>query len=269
MNPADFEFLSGLLKVRSGLALTPEKTYLLESRLVPLAKERGLADIAAMVAALRAQPDEALMRDITDAMTTNESMFFRDHKPFDQFRDIVLPKVMEARADSKKIRIWSAACSNGQEPYSLAMLLCEQGDELAGWNIEIVATDICRKVLEKAREGFYSQFEVQRGLPITLLVKYFMQQEGQWRIKPEIRDMVKFQERNLLGSLSGMGRFDIILCRNVMIYFDEETKCEVLANVHGILEPHGFLFLGSTETIFSAMDKYKPVKDCRGLYRPV
>ena len=209
MNPADFEYLSKLLKERSGLALSGDKTYLLESRLTPLAKEKGMNDIAALVTSIKTKPDEELLKDITDAMTTNESMFFRDNKPFDQFRDIVLPQVMENNAATKKIRIWNAACSNGQEPYSLAMILKEQGAKLAGWDIEIVGTDICRKVLEKAKEGVYSQFEVQRGLPITLLVKYFVQEGTQWQLKPEICQMVKFKERNLLDSFAAMGKFDV------------------------------------------------------------
>ncbi len=269
MKQSDFEFLSKLLKERSGLALTSDKTYLLESRLTPLAKERGMADISAMVASLRSKPDEELIRSITDAMTTNESMFFRDNKPFEQFKTVVLPQIMQNNAASKKIRIWSAACSNGQEPYSLAMIIKEQGAKLAGWNIEIIATDICRKVLDKAKEGVYSQFEVQRGLPITMLVKYFEQKASQWQLKPEIRQMVKFQEKNLLDSFAAMGKFDVILCRNVLIYFDENTKREVLTNLHNVLNNNGFLFLGSTETVFGVNDKYKSVPDCRGLYQPV
>ena len=173
MKPQDFEFLSHLVKDRSGLVLTPEKTYLVESRLTPLARKRGMENLEELIKAVRCNGDEPLLRDVTDAMTTNESFFFRDQKPFDQFRETVLPAFLESRAGTKKLRIWCAAASSGQEPYSLAMCLQEAAESVKGWNIEIIGTDISREILEKAKSGIYSQFEVQRGLPIQLLVKYF------------------------------------------------------------------------------------------------
>jgi chemotaxis protein methyltransferase CheR len=268
MKPQDFEYLRDILYKRSGLALTEDKIYLLESRLMPLAKPKGLNTLDELVGYLRSHLDEAFLRELTDAMTTNESMFFRDNKPFEQFKKIVLPKVMEAKAMTKTIRIWSAACSNGQEPYSLAMLMKEEGAKLAGWNIEIMATDLCSKVVQKAKEGVYSQFEVQRGLPIAMLMKYFVQQPGnQWQLKPEIRSMVKFQEKNLLDNIALMGMFDIIMCRNVLIYFDDKAKGAVLDQMTKMLPRHGFLYLGSTETTIGVTTKYQDVPNERGLYQ--
>jgi chemotaxis protein methyltransferase CheR len=271
MNSQDFQYLSKLLREGSGLSLTEDKTYLLESRLTPLAREKNLQDIAGLVSHLQKTRDQQLIRDINDVMTTNESMFFRDQKPFDQFRDVVLPALMEQNKLTKKLRIWCAACSNGQEPYSLAILLKELGPKLAGWNIEIIGTDLCRKVLSKAEQGIYTQFEVQRGLPIQLLVKYFQQEGNQWRIKPEIRQMVKYKELNLLDSYVSMGKFDVIFCRNVLIYFDLQGKnqilqklCQSLETAHG-----GYIFLGSTEGIQGMESKLKRVENYSGLYQTI
>lgn len=268
MKPEDFEYIRDILYKRSGLALSEDKIYLLESRLMPLAKPKGIQTLEELVAHLKARPEESFLREITDAMTTNESMFFRDNKPFEQFRKVVLPRVMEAKAMTKTIRIWSAACSNGQEPYSLAMCMKEEGAKMTGWKIEIMATDLCAKVVNKAREGIYSQFEVQRGLPIQMLMKYFEQQPGnQWQLKPDIRNMVTFREKNLLDNIAVMGMFDIILCRNVLIYFDEKTKSQVLEQMSKMLPKHGYLYLGSTETTIGLSTRYAPVPDERGLYQ--
>ncbi len=270
MTPEDFQYLRDLLYRRSGMALTEEKTYLLESRLLPLAKPRGVNTLSELVASLKVKSEESFLREITDAMTTNESMFFRDNKPFEQFRKFVLPKVMEAKAATKHIKIWSAACSNGQEPYSLAMCLKEEGAKLAGWNIEILGTDLCSKVIRKAEEGIYTQFEVQRGLPIQLLMKYFTQlPSSQWQIKPEIRSMVKYREKNLMDAISLMGSFDVIFCRNVLIYLDERARAQVLEQLTRMLPKHGFLVLGSTETILDMVDKYQLTPNERGLYQLV
>ena len=231
MNVSDFEFIAGLLKKRSGLALTKEKAYLMESRLNPVARKWNFAGFDELVQAIRAGTNEELLIDVTEAMTTNESFFFRDQKPFDQFRDLVLPYMLEHRAGVKSFRIWSAACSSGQEPYTLAMLLKENAAKLAGWRIEIIATDLSKEILAKAESGPYSQFEVQRGLPIALLVKYFKQAGERWQISEEIRNMVKFKSFNLLGSPAALGRFDVVFCRNVLIYFDPPTKGQVLAGM--------------------------------------
>jgi chemotaxis protein methyltransferase CheR len=270
MTPQEFEYIRDLLYKRSGLALTIDKVYLLESRLLPLAKSKGVNSLAELVQFLRTRADEAFLREITDAMTTNESMFFRDNKPFEQFRKVVLPKVMEAKDATKQIKIWSAACSNGQEPFSLAMCVKEDSVKTAGWNVEILGTDLCSKVLKKAQDAVYSQFEVQRGLPIQMLMKYFTQQpNNQWQLKDDIRKMVTYREKNLLDNIAMMGTFDIILCRNVLIYFDEKTKGQVLDQMARMLPKHGYLYLGSTETTIGVSDKFKAVPDERGLYQVV
>jgi chemotaxis protein methyltransferase CheR len=267
MNERDFATFADILKRRSGLALTDDKMYLLESRLLPVAKKHNHADLSALANALRMNPPESLLVEITEAMTTNESMFFRDKTPFDQFTAFVLPRVMEATQARKNLRIWSAACSNGQEPYSLVMLLKEQGAKMAGWNYEIIGTDIDNQVLVKAREAIYTQFEVQRGLPVTMLVKYFTQNGTQWQVKPEIRDMVKYKYLNLIDPMTGMGQFDVIFCRNVLIYFDKETKRAVLQKLVAMMPPHAVLYLGSAESVMGiADDVLKPIEGQRGLF---
>jgi chemotaxis protein methyltransferase CheR len=199
-------------------------------------------------------------------MTTNESFFFRDNKPFDLFKDSVLPQLLESRASRKKIRIWCAAASTGQEPYSLAIILKELSVKLAGWNIEIVGTDLSQKVLDKAKMGLFSQFEVQRGLPIQMLIKYFNQVGELWQISEEIRNMVSFRKFNLLDPYTLLGSFDVIFCRNVLIYFDQPTKTEVLEKMRKLLPNDGTLFLGAAETVLGITDKFKPVQGQRGLY---
>lgn len=266
MNVNDFELISQLLKKRSGLVLSEDKAYLLESRLNPVARKWGLSGFDELAQQVRKSNDEKLLVDITEAMTTNESFFFRDQKPFDQFRDVVLPYLLEHRAAKKSIRIWCAAASSGQEPYTLAMLLKEAQAKLAGWRIEIVGTDISQEILDKAKEGVYSQFEVQRGLPINLLVKYFTQVEDRWQLNDDIRNMVTFKNFNLLNSMSGMGQFDVIFCRNVLIYFDQPTKSQVLDQMSGILANDGFLYLGGAETVLGISDRFLLIPGQRGIY---
>ncbi len=268
MNTADFDFLAGLLKERSGLMLTPDKVYLLESRLTPLARKRGFDTLDTLVQKLKLRTDQSLVKDVTEAMTTNESFFFRDNTPFDLFKNHVLPAMEKARGARKKLRIWCAAASTGQEPYSLAILLKEQGFKFRDWNIEIIGTDICTQVLEKAKAGQYSQFEVQRGLPIQLLIKYFNQEGDVWQLSDDIRNMVKFRPFNLLDNLAGMGTFDVIYCRNVLIYFDQKTKGQVLDRMSKVLANDGTLFLGAAETVLGITDAFKPVKGQRGMYVP-
>ncbi len=223
MTLQDYEFLRKLLKERSGLDLSADKQYLVESRLIPLARRAGLAGIAELVLKMKAGA-EALTSDVVDAMTTNETFFFRDKIPFDHLRDTILPQLIPARANRRALRIWSAASSTGQEPYSIAMCLKEMGSLLSGWRIEIVATDLSQEVLEKSKAGIYSQFEVQRGLPIQMLVQYFKQTGELWQLNADIRGMVQHRQLNLLHDFSCLGKFDIIFCRNVLIYFDQETK---------------------------------------------
>ena len=269
MNVTDFEMIAKLLKERSGLALNKDKAYLIESRLNPVARKRNFSGFDELAAAIRAGKDEDLLVDVTEAMTTNESFFFRDQKPFDQFNAMVLPHMLEHRATKKSFRIWSAACSSGQEPYTLAMLLKENASKLAGWRIDIVATDLSTEILDKAKEGLYSQFEVQRGLPINLLVKYFKQVGDRWQIDAGIRQMVKFQKFNLLTSPSALGQFDVIFCRNVLIYFDPPTKTEVLDRLADLLANDGYLYLGGAETVLGMTDRFELMPGQRGVYRPV
>jgi len=246
--------------------LTRDKAYLLESRLLPVARRRNMKSLDELVAALRGRPDGELVRDVVEAMTTNESFFFRDKKPFDQFAEIVLPHLLKARAGSRSFRIWSAACSSGQEAYSLAIILREQAARLSGWRYEIVATDLSREILAKAKAGIYSQFEVQRGLPITLLVKYFKQDGEKWRIDPALRAMVQFREFNLLEDPRALGTFDVVFCRNVLIYFDQATKASVLLRIRQVMPEDGFLYLGGAETVLGITDRFQPLAGERGIY---
>ena len=269
MQAADFQFLSALIKERSGIALSSDKTYLLENRLGPLAAQRRLNDIAGLVAQMRSARDEELIRDVVEAMTTNESLFFRDGKPFELLRTVILPRIVAARPKERPLRIWSAACSSGQEAYSIAITLLEEEALLAGRPVEIVATDIATSMLIKAKAGVYSQFEVQRGLPIRLLLKYFTQKGTNWEIAPRLRSMVSFRQHNMLGECAGLGRFDIVFCRNVLIYFDEPTKKGVIERIAQVLAPDGVLLLGAVETIIGLSTRLEIVPGAAGIYRPV
>lgn len=269
MTPDDFKMLSTLLKERSGLDLTEDKVYLLESRLTPLARRRGLDSLDDLIQEIRVRKPEPLILEVTEAMTTNESFFFRDDKPFTIFRETILPQLIEARASKKALRIWCAAASSGQEPYSLGMIIKEFEAKLAGWRIEIIGTDISSSILERAREGLYSQFEVQRGLPVKLLMKYFKQEGEQWRIDESLRKMVTYKELNLLKDFKSLGKFDIVYCRNVLIYFDRPTKAQVLEKIGDLLPDDGQVVLGAAETVVGITDQFKPVPTLRGVYRPV
>ena len=267
MTPPDYEYLRKLLKDHSGLDLSADKQYLIESRLLPLSRKCGLPGISELVQKMKAG-SSPIIAQVVEAMTTNETFFFRDKVPFDHFRDTIMPQVLKARAGRKSIRIWCAAGSTGQEPYSLAMLLKEMGAALAGWRVEIIATDLSTEVLEKSKSGVYSQFEVQRGLPIQLLVKYFKQNGELWQISPEVRAMIQHRQLNLLHDFSQLGTFDIIFCRNVLIYFDQDTKISIFGRLVKAMEGDGFLVLGAAETVVGLTDVFKPFPDKRGLYQP-
>lgn len=269
MTTSDYDFIRKLLKQRSGLALSAEKHYLVESRLMPIAQRRGFANLSELTRQLRTGLDEALIVDVVEAMTTNETFFFRDRIPFDHFRSFIMPQLLAARANTRRIRIWCAAASTGQEPYSLAMALKEMGHALDGFRIEIIATDLSNEVLAKARAGIYSQFEVQRGLPIQMLLKYFSQSGETWQISPEIRSMIQFRPFNLMTDFSRLGQFDLVMCRNVLIYFDQPMKSEVLDRLSRSVAPDGYLVLGSAETTIGLTQAFATVPDRRGLYSPV
>ncbi len=267
MTPAEFEFLRDMLKTRSGLVLGEEKRYLLESRLMPVAREEGLESLGDLTKALMVPGAESLRTKVTQAMTINESFFYRDKTPFENFREIMVPAMLGSqRATTRKLRIWCAAASTGQEPYSLAIEIKELEQQFSGWSVEIIGTDLSEEVLEKARAGLYSQFEVQRGLPIQLLVKYFQQTGSMWQIDSGIRSMVDYRHFNLLDDYSALGTFDIIFCRNVLIYFDTPTKQDMLARMSKRLQPDGYMVLGAAETVIGISGDFKPVADARGLY---
>ena len=267
MTPPDYEYLRKLLKERSGLDLSADKQYLVESRLIPLAHKSGHSGISELVSRIKGG-GEALITEVVEAMTTNETFFFRDKIPFDHLRETVLPALLQSRAGRRSFRIWSAASSTGQEPYSIAMVLKEHAQRLAGWRVEIVATDLSLEVLEKSKSGIYSQFEVQRGLPIQLLVKYFTQTGELWQINPDIRGMVQHRQLNLLQNFAHLGKFDVIFCRNVLIYFDQETKINTFERLKEVLETDGMLLLGAAESVVGITDAFRPCPDRRGLYQP-
>jgi chemotaxis protein methyltransferase CheR len=268
VTPHDYDYLRRLLRERSGLVLAADKQYLVESRLLPVARRAGLAGLPDLVQRLRTASAEALAVEVVEAMTTNESFFFRDKIPFEHFRDTIIPTLLSARAAQRRIRIWCAASSTGQEPYSLAMSLKEMGEVTAGWRIEIIATDLSNEVLEKAKAGIYSQFEVQRGLPIALLIKYFTQNGDTWQIAPDLRAMVQFRPLNLLGDFAHLGVFDVVFCRNVLIYFDQGTKTDVLDRLARVTDRDGYLVLGAAETVVGLTESFKPIQERRGLYTP-
>lgn len=268
MTPQDFDYLRKLLRERSGLVLSAEKQYLAESRLLPVARRHGMTTLGELVGKLKLHAAAPLGAEVVEAMTTNETFFFRDKVPFEHFRDTVMPALIAARARERRIRIWCTAASTGQEPYSLAMLLKGFSRELAGVRVEILATDLSSDVLERAKAGVYSQFEVQRGLPIQQLVKFFGQVGDSWQIAPELRAMVQFRSLNLLNDFSPLGSFDIVFCRNVLIYFDQATKTGVLNRIARQMPDDGFLILGAAETVVGLTDAFKPVIDRRGLYAP-
>lgn len=267
MKPEDFDVFSVLVKQRSGLVLTRDKAYLLESRLVPVARKWNVKTLEELANLVRTKRDEQMLRDITEAMTTNESFFFRDQKPFDQFRKVLLPELLRTRDSRKQIRIWSSASSSGQEAYSLAMIFLEEAARVQGWKLDILGTDLSSEMVERAKSGIYSQFEVQRGLPITMLMKYFSQiGTDKWQIKENLRQMVQFKEGNLLIDFGPIGVFDVVYCRNVLIYFDQPTKTRVLEAISHVLAPDGVLFLGGAETVLGISELFKPLENERGMY---
>ena len=266
LSPLAFETLASMLKSRSGLVIGTDKTYLLETRLAGLIKREKLTDLNGLADRLRRAGSDTLAREVVEAMTTNESFFFRDDKPFLHFRSQALPRLIAARPPGSTLRIWSAASSSGQEAYSLAMILAESTATLAGRKVEIVGTDIARDQLNRAREGVYSQFEVQRGLPVQMLMRYFKKDESSWRIAEAIRSMVQFREYNLLSDLRALGRFDVVFCRNVLIYFDQPTKGRVLDAVAAQMPPDGMLYLGGAETVLGITGRFAPMPNERGVY---
>jgi len=268
MNPSTFSFLTEIVKTRSGGIIGPDQGYMLETRLAPLLKREALRDLEALAARLRASRSDALAQEMTELLTTNESSFFRDGRPFEHLRTL-LPQLHAARPPGVPLRIWSAACSTGQEAYSISIILAELAEADPGFRsrrVEILGTDITSVVLERARSGVFTQFEVQRGMPIRTLMKRFIQEEGRWRIRPELATCCRFEKLNLLGDLRSLGRFDVIFCRNVLIYFDVPTKARVLSGIAQLLAPDGALYLGAAETGMGVTTALVPKPGERGVY---
>jgi chemotaxis protein methyltransferase CheR len=257
---SEFDYIRRLVLDQSAIVLEEDKQYLAESRLLPLARREGFDSIASMVAWLGAKKFDGLQRKVVEAMTTNETSFFRDFHPFEALRKSILPELMLKRDSSKELNFWSAACSSGQEPYSLAILLQENFPSLAGWSARIIGTDLSAEMVTRAREGRYSQLEVNRGLPASLLVKYFRQHGSDWQIREELRRRVEFQIVNLADAWPVLPPMDVVLMRNVLIYFGVETKKRILSKVRQLLKPDGFLFLGGAETTFNLDDGFERVQ---------
>ena len=267
MRPDEIEIIRRIVQARSGMVINPDKTYRIETCLAPVARREGFADISEMVRDIQAKRDNALMWTVTEALANTETSFFRDRAPFQQFREDILPELAMARGD-KPIRIWSAACSTGQEPYSLAMIVDDEASKYPGMKIELFGSDLSERCLEKAQSGLYTQFEVQRGLPIRLLVRHFEKNDETWSLSPRIRQSVRWRRVNLLADLSGLGQFDVIFCRNVMSGFDREVSRRVLDQLAAALPEDGRLILGIDETGSDFTDALRPVSGRRGVYAP-
>lgn len=261
ISPADFEYVRRLAYAQAALVIEPGKEYLVETRLAPIARQSGYRTLSAYIKHLQSEPRvNGVHHRAVEALTTNETFFFRDFHPFEVLRRQILPSLLAQRAAVRRLRIWSAACSTGQEPYTLAMLLREHFPELAtNWNVSILATDLVPAILEQARAGKYTQFEVNRGLPASFLIKYFTQRGDSWCVNENLKTWIDFQPMNLVQPWPVMQPFDLILLRNVMIYFDVETKRNILKKVRTCLLPHGYLFLGTSETTTNLDLAYEPV----------
>lgn len=269
INADDFEFVRAMVRAQAGIILEPGKEYLVESRLLPLAKREGLGSIEELVAKTRAPLGNGLTQKIVDSMTTNETTFFRDVEPFEALRKFVLPELIERNKQTRRLSIWYAASSTGQEPYSVSMLIQEHFPQLLSWDLQQFATDISPSVLARAREGKYGQVEINRGLPANYLVKYFSKQGNEWQLKESILKMVRFQELNLIRPWPPMADADIVMIRNVMIYFDIEAKKQILGRIRRILRPTGYLFLGGAETTMNLDDSFvRQQYERAGCYRP-
>ena len=257
---AEFEYLRDLLRSGTAIVLDRDKEYLAESRLTSLLSAEGFVSVQQMLHNLRSRPASALHAKVIDAMTNNETWFFRDVAPFETLRTVIVPELTTARANERSLRLWSAACSTGQEIYSLAMLIRENFPWLLAWDLQLVATDICGNVLQRAQRGKYSQMEVNRGLPAQLLAKYFVRDGLDWQMRSEILRMASFRRMNLAEAWCDLGMMDVVMLRNVLIYFDVETKRQILSRVQRVLRPDGYLFLGCAETTLNLSDSFERVQ---------
>ena len=259
LSPNDLDYIRDLVRTRSAIVLEPEKAYLVQSRLEPLAKTEGLGSLPELVQKLRPAPYGALHKKVVEAMTTNETSFFRDLTPFQVLREQLLPEIIARKGLSKRLNMWCGASSSGQEPYSVMLTIFEHFPELKDWEIQYIATDISEAMLIKCREGKYSQLEVNRGLPAQLLTKYFIKKGMSWQVQEDLRRRIDFIPMNLAGPWLSFPTMDIVFLRNVMIYFDMDTKKNILGNIRKILDPNGYLFLGGSETTLNIDDQYERV----------
>lgn len=256
---AEFDYIRDLVRTRSAIVLEPGKEYLVESRLAPLARAEGHDSIAGLVVELRRPGSHRLQSQVVEAMTTNETSFFRDVHPFEALRAQLLPELIRRRSGERALRIWSAACSSGQEAYSIAITIREHFPELASWDVRIVGTDISTEMLERAREGKYAQIEANRGLPSKMLVKYFEHKGAGWQVKPELRSMLEVKAMNLVEPWGPLPRMDLVFLRNVLIYFDVPTKRDILERMRGVMRPDAYLFLGAAETTMNIHERYERI----------
>lgn len=268
VDKADFEYIAKLVHERSAIVLEPGKEYLVDARLTPVARREGFSSLDDLIAGLKSKPFGPLHRKVVEAMTTNETSFFRDIHPFEALKKRILPEMIEKRSSERKLTIWCGACSSGQEPYTLAMILWDAFPVLSSWTVRFIASDISTEMLQRAQEGFFSQMEVNRGLPAMFLVKYFEQKGSEWRVKEQIRRMIEFKEINLASDWPMLPPMDVILVRNVMIYFSVATKKAILGKVRRILKPDGYLLLGGSETTMNLDDAFERVLlENTGCYR--
>lgn len=256
LTATDFDFIRKMIYEQSAIVLEPGKEYLVEARLQPLAQKEGLESIQDLVAKIRADKFNGLQQKVVDAMTTNETSFFRDIHPFETFKTVIIPDIMAKRSTTKELNIWCGASSSGQEPYTLAMVLRDNFPALRTWKVTFIATDISQQMLVRSRNGLYSQLEVNRGLPATLMVKYFERVGMEWRVKEDLRKMIDFRELNLCTSWPPMPKFDVVFMRNVLIYFDVNTKKTILGKIRQAMKSDGYLFMGAAETTLNLDDSF-------------
>ena len=259
MKPADFDFIRNFVRTQAAIVIEPGKEYMVESRLEALARREKLPDIDSLIHQIRTNPKPDLLKRVVDSMTTNETSFFRDIHPFDALKTSILPELLRKRAGERQINFWCGAASTGQECYSVLMTIADSCPEVFGWKFTFIATDLSREVLQKAQSGKYSQLEVNRGLPAPMLARYFSRDDDHWEIKADLRSRVIFKEMNLIGDWPMMPMLDVVFLRNVLIYFDVETKKAILAKIRKILRPDGYLFLGGAETTLNLDDHFERV----------
>lgn len=263
---AEYDIIRSFLLKASGHSLEDDKFYLVQARLLPIVKEEGLRDLSQLAQKIQNGSNLSLCRKVIEAMTVNETYFFRDKVPFDNIEKYIIPEILERNQKNKSFKIWCAASSTGQEPYSLAIILDQYNKQFSGWNIQICATDLSNQALETAQKGLYSHFEVQRGMPINYLLRYFSQHKDHWQINDYIKSKVQFKQFNLMDSFEHIGQFDLILCRNVMIYFNINQKKEVLRKFESCLTYNGFMIIGSSESLIGLNSKYQSHKESKHIY---